>query len=288
MFDFHNHYTNWKQSGSDFFGLIDAMDKAGVDKTVVFGLPTAFSGNHYVVDTKTDFRLLQQYKKLPEEIRKRIFPFICGINPNNPAAIPYAEDLIQNNKDAIFGIGEIMCRHDKMSINVFGKEVPANTETMMMLTDLASKYQLPLLVHNNIASIDDVEPSYVFEIEQLLGHNRNTKIIWAHSGISKGLNGIPLEVLLKTLARLFDENDNLLVDLSWCVFEYYIDGYEEEWKGIIEEYPERFLLGTDRTGKWRKYCDEVEKYDELVGLLSEEAREEILFRNAERLLIERT
>ena len=284
MFDFHNHYTNWKQAGSDFSGLMDAMDKAEVSRTVVCGLPTKQVEDRYAIDTETDTNLLGQYEKLSAEYQKRVFPFICGINPENPAAISYAEELIKEHKSSIFGIGEIICRHDAMSFKAFGKEIPPNTETMLKLSDLAAEHKLPILLHSNIAQPGDTEPRHLDELEEFFSHNPQTKIVWAHCGISKDINGIPAQLLLSTLETLFARHENLSVDLSWRVFDYYIDGAEKQWAKLISKYPERFLLGTDHTGKWQEYLETVRRYDKLILMLPEAAQEMVKFKNAEKLI----
>ena len=284
MFDFHNHYTNWKQAGSDFFGLISAMDKAGVSKTVVCGLPTKGLEGRYVIDTETDINLLGQYEKLSTEYKKRIFPFICGVNPDNPAAISYLEELIEKYKDSIYGIGEIICRHDMMSLKTFGKEIPPNTETMLELSDLAARHNLSILLHSNIAQPGDITPRHLTELEEFFSHNSKTKIVWAHCGISRDIGDMPIHILINTLETLFKRYDNLSVDLSWRVFDYYIDKNKTEWVKLILKYPERFLIGTDQTGKWRQYLETVRRYDTLLKMLPEEVCEMMRSKNAEQLI----
>jgi len=284
MFDFHNHYTNWIQAGSDFSGLINAMDMVGVEKVAICGLPTIPLDGHYAIDTKTDSNLLGQYEKLSDDYKRRIFPFVCGINPENPMAVRYVKNLLSIYPSSIFGIGEVLCRHDTMSMKIFGKEIPPNTPTMLELSDLATEYGLPILLHSNVAKSGDVEPVYLAEIEELLAHNRETKIVWAHCGISKDINNIPLSLLLDTLEQMFLKYKNLYVDLSWRVFDYYIENNEEEWSQLIEKYPERFLLGTDHTGKWEEYSATVHRYDILNDLLSERSRNMVKNENAEMII----
>lgn len=66
-------------------------------------------------------------------------------------------------------------------------------------------------------------------------------------------------------------NPNLYYDISWVVFDDFIvkdDASLVEWAALIEKYPTRFILGTDKVGHWNAYPDEVSQYEILVVIMA--------------------
>ena len=270
---------------SNFHGLIRAMDRAGVSQSVLCGLPTTFhEENFFSFDTNTDAQLIELYEKLSEDYQKRFLPFICSIHPDNESSIEWANNYLSEHQESIFGFGEIICRHDRMSLKVFGHEIPPNTPTMCRLYDLAAKHQLPVLLHSNISSPGSTVASYSSEIMDAASHNSNCTIVWAHCGISKGIH---IYNLLEEVRQLLALNPNLCVDISWLVYDYYIAESEKslfEWANLIEEYADRFLIGTDHTGNWSDYCNTVSKYRKLLALLDKRTRRLVSQENATRII----
>lgn len=133
---------------------------------------------------------------------------------------------------------------------------------------------MPVLVHHNITAQNVEEVLYLNELKQALAHNRSCKIIWAHIGISRR---VELQNLVAIADDLLAENENLWVDISWLVYDYYFlnqfpnnywDGNSlDDWVRLIEKYPDRFLLGTDKVGHWATYPAEVVKYYKLLNRL---------------------
>jgi hypothetical protein len=85
--------------------------------------------------------------------------------------------------------------------------------------------------------------------------------------------------LTKIADSLLANNPNLWVDISWLVYDYYFldefpsnyfDGDTlQDWVNLIEKYPDRFMIGTDKVGHWSTYPAEVVKYYKLLDRLSE-------------------
>ena len=48
---------------------------------------------------------------------------------------------------------------------------------------------------------------------------------------------------------------------------------------LIEKYPDRFMIGTDKVGHWGTYPAEVVKYYKLLDRLSESTRNKICREN---------
>ena len=80
---------------------------------------------------------------------------------------------------------------------------------------------------------------------------------------------------------------NLWIDISWTVYEDCIapDGIPvQEWMKLIERYPDRFLIGSDLTGRFDGYADEIHKYDPLLTALMPETAERIAQENVWKLV----
>ena len=85
-------------------------------------------------------------------------------------------------------------------------------------------------------------------MNRLLGHNRSAKIIWAHAGwCNTGRRTAEL------CAELLRRHPNLY--MSFKIGPDSMSGIrpltedlqiKEEWLNVIHEYPERFLIGSDR------------------------------------------
>ncbi|MBQ1355087.1 MAG: hypothetical protein IIY72_01245, partial [Solobacterium sp.] len=69
------------------------------------------------------------------------------------------------------------------------------------------------------------------------------------------------------------------------VYDYYVldnfpDHYADndtpaDWVRLIEDYPDRFMLGTDVVGRWDKYVQEIRKYDVLLEKLTPDTAEKL-------------
>ena len=60
--------------------------------------------------------------------------------------------------------------------------------------------------------------------------------------------------------------------------------FSEMWSILIEKYPDRFMIGTDKVGHWNSYPIEVTKYYSLLDQLSPETAEKVCRGNALRLI----
>ncbi|HSU66275.1 MAG TPA: hypothetical protein VLJ39_05370, partial [Tepidisphaeraceae bacterium] len=71
---------------------------------------------------------------------------------------------------------------------------------------------------------------------------------------------------------------------SWVVYESYLDkgGHPDaKWVSLIEEFPDRFMIGTDKVGHFSDYPQEIQKYYIFLDALKPEtarklARENLL------------
>ncbi len=297
--DSHLHYLDFTQCTDGVPELIRQMDAAGVKEAVVFGMPVVkmWSASDpvrpdYYLDTDarayyfsaTDYILAEHLARQPENIRKRFHPFISGINPLDRNAAEYIETLIRLYPGFWEGIGEIMSRHDDLTAFINSEPPRADHPALMDVYRLAAKYRIPVLLHHNISSVSKREPVYVKEMERALKANPDTTFIWAHVGISRRID---VPSLVAEADRLLENYPNLFFDLSWLVYDEHIavsDASLTKWAALIEKYPDRFMIGSDKVGHWAGYPEEMTKYNRLLeklrpataaGLASENIRKRL-------------
>lgn len=306
IIDSHLHYTDFLQKTDGFASLTAAMDSANVTQAIVFGMGISkqwdgVNGNkpsYYLSDdcrcyyySATDYILAEELLAQPENVQKRFFPFICGVNPNDLYSVEHIKRLLDLYPGFWCGIGEIMSRHDDLTALTYGEPPHINSEGFKLIFDLAAERGLPVLVHHNITAQSCDEIKYVSELEEALAHNRKCNVIWAHIGISRR---IEIQGLLQTADRLLKENPNLFIDISWLVYDYYfLDGFPtgykdsdtlDDWVRFVEKYPTRILIGTDKVGHWSGYKVEITKYYRFLDRLKPETARRICRHNALSLI----
>jgi len=292
--DSHLHYYTFIQRTDGFEELISQMDAAGVEKAVLFGTGVVKLWDEYdeyqptyYMDTEsdvyyfsaTDYMLLEELEDQPPEVRERIIPFVCGVNPTDRTSVEYLRKTLELYPETVQGIGEILLKHDDLTGFTLGAVPRADSEAMYAIYDLAAEEGLPVLLHSNIAMSYDNNLTFIKEMQNALAHNRDTKIIWAHVGISRR---VEVDNLAETAATLLAENDNLYFDISWVVYDDYIaqdDASLAEWAMLIEQYPDRFMIGTDLVGRFGNYNASISRYGPLVDLLSEDTARKLCSEN---------
>ena len=113
----------------------------------------------------------------------------------------------------------------------------ADGATARRLMQLAEERGLVVLAH-----VDDVA------IERLFAHAPNARLVWAHSGIG----GVPIERVRALLRR----HPTLVGELSYRPGLTDGDGgLAPEWRALMVEMPERFVVGSDTwiNARWDDY-----------------------------------
>jgi len=107
-------------------------------------------------------------------------------------------------------------------------------------------------------------------MKNALAYNRDTVIIWAHTGISRR---VTQSTHIQVVEEMLRDNPNLYYDISWVAFDDYINVSEDTlkaWADLLMKYPDRFMVGSDKVGHWEGYEGEIWKYEPLLDLLDEE------------------
>ena len=304
--DSHLHFLDFTQDSDGFPALTKSMDACGVSEAVIFGMPIVKKWDHfmrkkplyYMSDDSrcyyysgTDHILAHELMEQSEEVRRRFHPFCCGVDCTDKYAADQIERLLKMYPNFWQGIGELMSRHDDLTALTYGEGVHMDSPAFCRIYDLAADYGLPVLVHHNISPQNSATPLYMEELERALEHNRKTKIIWAHVGVSRR---IEMEDLLIYAGELLSRHPNLYVDISWVFFENYIQCdllakltrveeksniFADMWAALIEKYSDRIMIGTDKVGHWENYTHEITKYYLLLDRMSPETAENICRKN---------
>ncbi len=183
------------------------------------------------------------------------------------------------------GLGEVFTRHDSLTALIHGEAPRANSEAMNRVYDLAEEFGLPVMVHSNVTSWRERNPLYLQEIEEPLRNHPGVRIIWAHAGTSMEIHRHQdrLEFLLPTLRRMLTAYPNLYIDMSWTVREPYLLNAEgepdPEWVQLVEDFPSRFMLGSDVVGRFDSLGKYMSGFDPFLDALSEDVAQAVALDN---------
>ena len=174
-----------------------------------------------------------------------------------PAVIAYLRQLEDALKAGQFkGIGEI---------NIYpGPRFPADSPLMQRLWSLSAAYRVPLSIHM------DARDEPVAEMERLLASDRRGTLIWAHAG---GAGPAPVR-------RLMQAHPNLYADLSGRLPALM---RIREWKVLLEEFPDRFVIGSD-VPTLAEFVDTIRSWRKVLDQLPPATARKLGHENAERLL----
>lgn len=305
LVDAHLHYVNFMQETNGTRELLESMDEAGVEKAWIFGLPVIKKWDasapkrprYYLGDESplyyfsgTDDILARDLLSLPADQRERFAPFISGFNPTDMNAADQVEMLIERYPGFWQGIGEILTRHDALTALTAGETPRADHPALMKVYKVAAKHKMPVLLHSNLSSLREEEPIFKPELENALKENPETRFVLAHAGTSESIEALqkPIANLPEILENLLERYPNLSIDLSWSVRDHYLfkdkDEVNGEWVALIEKFPNRFLIGSDKVGKFSGLDKNLSGYAGLFDKLSKDAADQVGRRNALDLL----
>jgi len=283
--DGHFHLLNFVQETDGIDSFLKIMDATGVPESIIIGMPVVKQWEesqkdrptYYLDDdgrtywySATDFLVGNMMMGLNPDQRKRLHPFICGLNSSDNNAVDHVERMLAAYPGLWQGIGEVFARHDDLSALTYGETSRANMQSFDRLIALAEKHDMPILIHSNIGPAWRENTDYLSEIEYAIKNHPNAKIIWAHCGISRRIV-IPNHTQI--LDRLLQTYPNLRVDISWVIFEQEIapNGVlNKDWPALIEKYPSRFIIGSDVVGTFAQYKSTIQRYYLVLDALKPE------------------
>lgn len=303
--DSHFHYVDFLQKTEGMDALLRSMDDAGVAHIMFSGMPLVKKWDaaepeepgYYLDDngrtywySATDFIVARRVLELPDQARPRFHPFICGFNATDKHAVLHVERMLEEYPGLWQGVGEVFGHRDDLTNLTYGETARANHPALDPVYDLAAQKNLPVNLHNNATSRNRLDrPIYVHEVQDALTRHPKTVIIWAHAGLSRMLD---LDQIAYTglLREMLAKHDNLYIDLSWIIFETYVQTSKQEarirseWLTLISDFSDRFMIGSDNIGHFATYNQNIVKYYSLLDSLSPDTARKVALTNFLSLL----
>jgi hypothetical protein len=299
LVDGHLHFLNFVQETDGMAKFLKAMDETGVAESAVIGMPVVKQWDEgdakrptYYLDndsrtywySATDFLVARAILDLPKDQQARLHPFICGINSADRNAVDHVRRMLALYPNFWQGIGEVFLRHDELTALTYGETSRGTSDAFSRLLDLGAASNLPVLVHSDIGAAWLEKPDFLNEIESAIGAHPKTRIIWAHAGISRRIV-IPNHT--EILRRMVAQYPNLTIDLSWVIFDQEIAPagvLDRRWASLIEEFPTRFVIGSDTVGVFDQYKATLQRYYLLLDALKPETARKVAHDNFLALL----
>ena len=207
-----------------------------------------------------------------------------------------------------FAMGEFEARHYPSSTNARDVHTPVDSEGMEAVFRLSGETGVPFSLHH------EAEDALLPELERMLAKYPKAKVIWCHVGRSR--NHETWKQFSKAdgardfLSKYPNLYFNFLPSRPGSRYRYDGKGYGKngyvegimydysagsvslaaEWKKVIEEFPDRFVLGSDaNTGggqaKFEKYDRVTYIYrDIILKGLKKDVAEKVAFKNAWKLM----
>jgi predicted TIM-barrel fold metal-dependent hydrolase len=196
-----------------------------------------------------------------------------------------------------WAMGEFEARHYPSSTNDRDVHMPVDSEAMQIVFQLSAETGVPFLLHH------EAEDELLPELERMLAKYPKAKVIWCHAGRNRNPDKWRTFRTPDALRALLKKYPNLYFDLvqSKPGSKYRVTGYVEgimydvsslgvsldaEWKRLFEEFPDRFVIGSDiNTGRFDNYDRVMETFRTIVFKgLRKDAAEKMAFRNAWKLM----
>jgi hypothetical protein len=297
--DAHCHYVNFTQGSEGMQALLNAMNSSNVDQIVLFGLPVTKKWDdrdpqkprYYDDDdsetyyySMTDVILARAVMNLSADQRKRIHPFICGFNPTDKNSVSHIKLMMSLYPGLWEGIGEVFARHNELTRLTPGETTRADDPALGDMYDYAASVSLPVWIHSDIGTTSLRDPVYLHEISNAVSKHPKTRFVWCHVGQGRNLN---ITTLRSDVDGMLARNKNLMVDISWLVYDTVIapgGKPKDEWVMLIEKYPDRFMIGSDKTGAFGAYGKEISKYEPLLKALKSATARNLAHDNLAKLL----
>ncbi|CAE8695075.1 unnamed protein product, partial [Polarella glacialis] len=198
VIDTHLHMLDFLHKSSGTRKILQAMDGCGVEKAVLIGMPCCKKWSkdepeqplYYQDDngqcyfySYSDQMVADAWMALPDDKRCRFAPVMAGFNPTDINAIAHVERMWDKYPGLWRGLGEVMCRHDDLTMLLQDDECPViNHMAMRPLYEFCIKHDLNCLVHHNADRTAEEESDdhyeYLWEVEQVLTTFPDLKLVW--------------------------------------------------------------------------------------------------------------
>jgi predicted TIM-barrel fold metal-dependent hydrolase len=240
LFDAHLHFNADAASRYAPAQIITTLERNGVRRAAVTSLPPENVRHLYEAAPALIIPLLGVYRRTED---KETWMQDAGL----PARL---ERML---RDELWrGVGELHLFAEQRRNPVF-----------LRIVELASRHDLPLLLHCDPAVIDS-----------LYEHSPVARVVWAHAG------SYPYPDLLRDY---LDRYPRLYIDLSMRDARIAPEGeLDPDWERLLWEYPDRFMVGVDTfsVARWSGYDEAATRIRNWLAQLPEAVARRIAHRNA--------
>ena len=302
--DAHLHLVDFLQQSDGIQALIRAMDEGGVEHSMVSGLSlvkkwdaqSAQRPTYYLNDdgpvywySMTDEIVARAVLSVDESQRRRLHPFITGINGTDKNAVDHVKRMLEWHPDLWEGIGELFGHHDDLTALTYGETPRPNHPALDPIYELAAAEDLPVMIHTNVTSVGMPNTTqWLGELADAVARHPGTRFIWCHAGISRRIVVANYPAIV---GQFLAAHPNVSVDLSWVV---YTDDAapkgvpDEQWVALVEKFPSRFMIGSDSVGHFQKHAATIAQYYVFLDRLKPETAKRVARDNFLSLLPART
>jgi len=319
LHDSHFHLTNYIQEGIDIQEFLELMgDKVG--RVALFGIPLQqtwsyentgdFAPTYYLhTDSPlyyysfTDAYIASIYNSLDEEDKRRFDPMITGFNPSDMYGVDHIRRVLETFPGVFSGIGEFSIHKEFVSGKVAGDTASLTDPALDRIFEFVAETGLVAILHSDVDvpyAKQDSEPVYLKQMAKLLRRHPDATVIWAHTGLGRIIRPrtsspiagpaerSPNHLDYLRMALEDPELDHVHFDISWDEVAKYVvktDARADAMAELINEYPDRFLFGTDAVAPADReaYLAVYYQYQPLWDRLLPGARQLVTKGNYERL-----
>jgi len=141
----------------------------------------------------------------------------------------------------------------------------ADTPVVRRVLELARRHGLMLHVHADADTL-----------ERIFRHDASARVLWAHAGFEEP----------DRVAAMLDRHRNLWADLSMRGDITLQGRLRPEWRKLLMQHADRFMLGTDTytPSRWDQVSEHARWARRWLAELPHEAAERIAWRNGEDIL----
>jgi hypothetical protein len=227
--------------------IVQNMDREGIDTMIVMMTPTAIAqgtppSDSGIPDAAAQYpgRFISLYGGEAITLLDAVVARGSFTKAEQKQYVALLEEAMASGKYS--GFGEIALRHVLPNPNEGADvTVPGDHPWMLIMSDIAAKYDVPIDVHMDI----EAGANGIAGLETLLNHNKKTKIIWSHTAWSRtDYQSFPID----ELRRLLEAHPNLYSSIKIQTETAFMDQNKKirpEWMALFEDYSERFMVGTD-------------------------------------------
>ncbi len=196
------------------------------------------------------------HKEAPDIIVPALRPYRrrgeIGTWMHDATVIDYVEANLRKNK--YHAIGEF---------HAYGADI--ETPVLQRIIALAKQYGLLLHAHSDADAV-----------ERIFKADPQARVLWAHSGFDRP----------EAVGAMLRKHKKLWADLAFRSDQASGSTVAPEWRAVFEEFPDRFMVGTDTFAPERwYYVGEHAKYSRgWLASLPEGLAKKIAYQNAEAML----